>query len=247
MSQVVQRKLDELSNKEKSQLRYLLKRYYPTTDEEYISERLSNKYDFDIVLLKKHGIVLGASYFKQDKLKTPFYNKAISVVYFGQVLKNECYQGSVIWRTGHWYAKKNISYLYPIKKTVGLSVISTPKVFEHFTKLFKNHCPNLGSCGAGKSISIANFLRNTYGKKGVPLKFDGDCCFAILDFDPIDITDDWERHYRSKNEAINEFFIEHDIIKFEGDRIYDNNIGLIACGYRNPWNFRAKRQVRVQI
>ncbi len=247
MSQVVQRKPDELSNKEKSQLKNLLKRYYPTADEEYINARLSNKYGFDVVLLKTHGIVLGASYLKLDMLKTPFYNKEIPVVYFGQALKNEYYGGSVIWRTGHWYAKKNISHLYPIKRTVGLSVISTPKVFEHFTKLFKNHCPNLEPYGTGKSISITNFLRNTYGERGVPLKFGSNYCFAILDFDPIDITDDWEKHYKAKNEAINEFFITHDIIKFEGDRIYDNNIGLIACGYRNPWNFSAKRQVRIQI
>jgi len=225
----------------------LLKRYYPTADEKYINNRLSGEYGFDIVLLKTHGIVLGASYFKLDKLKTPFCNKEIPVVYFGQALKNEYYQGSVIWRTGHWYAKKNISNLYPIKRTVGLSIISSPKVFEHFTKLFKNHCPNLGSYGTGKSISIANFLRNTYGKRGLQLKFDKNYCFAILDFDPIDITNDWERHYKAKNEAINAFFIKHEIIKFEGDRIYDNNIGLIACGYRNPWNFSEKRQVRIQI
>ncbi len=247
MSQVIQRKPHELSNKEKNQLKNLLKRYYPTANEEYINTRLSNKYDFNIVLLKYHGIVLGANYFKLDKLKTPFHRKEIWVVYFGQALKNEYYPGSVIWRTGHWYAKKNISYLYPIKRTVGLSVISTPKVFEHFTKLFKNHFPNLGSYEVGKSFSIANFLRNTYGKRGVQLKFDSNYCFAILDFDPIDITDDWERHYKAKNEAINEFFIKNEIIKFEGGRIYDNNIGLIACGYRNPWNFMAKQQVRIQI
>ncbi|GAA4272414.1 hypothetical protein U6A24_10295 [Aquimarina gracilis] len=130
---------------------------------------------------------------------------------------------------------------------MGLSVISTPKVFEHFTKLFKNHFPNLGSYEEGKSFSIASFLRNTYGKSGVQLKFDSNYCFAILDFDPIDITDDWEKHYKAKNEAINAFFITNEIIKFKDNRIYDNNIGLIACGYRNSWDFMAKQPVRIQI
>ena len=247
MLQIIQRKPHELLNKEKNQLANSLKRYYPTANEEYIFARLSNEYDFDIVLLKDHGIVLGASYLKLDRLKTPFYNKEIPVVYFGQALKNEYYQGSVIWRTGHWYATKNISYFYPIKRTVGLSVIGTPKVFEHFTKLFKNYFPNLGICGAGKSISIANFLQNTYGQRGFQLKFGSNYCFTIMDFDPIDITEDWERHYKAKDEAINAFFIKNEIIKFEGDRIYDNNIGLIACGYRNPWNFVAKKQLRIEI
>lgn len=247
MSQVIQRKPHELPNKERNQLENSLKRYYPTANEEYINTRFSNKYDFDIVLLKNHGIVLGASYFKLDKLKTPFCNKKIWVVYFGQALKNEYYQGSVIWRTGHWYAKKNICYHYPLKRTVGLSVIGNPKVFEHFTKRFKNHFPNLGPRRAGKSISIANFLQNTFGKRGLQLKFGSNYCFTIMDFDPIDITDDWEKHYKAKNEAINKFFIKNEIIKFEGDRIYDNNIGLIACGYRNPWNFMAKKQVQIQI
>ncbi len=247
MSQLIQRKPDKLSNKEKNQVKNLLIRYYPTANEEYVNSRLSSKYDFDIVLLKTRGIVLGASYFKLDKLKSPFYNKAIPVVYFGQALKNEYYEGSVIWRTGHWYSKKNIGYLYLLKRIVGLSIISTPKVFEHFTKLFRNHCPNIGSYGGGISISIANFLRSTYRKRGVQLKFENNYCFTVLDFDPIDITDNWERHYMAKNEAINEFFIKNEIIKFEGDRIYDNNIGLIACGYRNAWNFSPKRQVGIQI
>ncbi|MEM7381624.1 MAG: hypothetical protein AAF361_10570 [Bacteroidota bacterium] len=205
MLNLIQRKPHELSNKEKDQIKVLLKRYYPTANEEYISSRLSNKYGFDIVLLKYRGIVLGANYLKLDRLKTPFHHKKIWVVYFGQALKNEYYKGSVIWRAGHWYAKKNISSLYAVKRTVGLSVISTPKVFEHFTKLFKNHIPNLGSYEVGKSISITNFLRNTFGKRGVRLKFGSNCCFALLDFDPIDITEDWERHYKAKNEAINEF------------------------------------------
>ncbi|GAA4272415.1 hypothetical protein U6A24_10290 [Aquimarina gracilis] len=72
MPQVIYRKPHELSNKEKNQLKSLLKRYYPTANEEYINARLSNTYGFDIVLLKYHDIVLGASYFKLDKLKTPF-------------------------------------------------------------------------------------------------------------------------------------------------------------------------------
>lgn len=247
MLQVIQRKPHELSNKEKNQLKNLLKRYYPTANEEYINARFSNKYDFDIVLLKKYGIVLGATYFKLDKLKSPFCDKEISVVYFGQALKNEYYEGGVIWPTGHWYAKKNISYLYPLKRTVGLSVISNPKVFEHFTKLFKNHFPKLGSIEAGKSFSIANFLRNTYGKRGVSLKFDSNCCFAMLDFDPIDITNDWERYYKSKNDTINEFFIENGIIKLKDGRVYDNNIGLIACGYRDPWDSITKKRIHIQI
>ncbi|GAA4272421.1 hypothetical protein U6A24_10265 [Aquimarina gracilis] len=98
-----------------------------------------------------------------------------------------------------------------------------------------------------KSFSITTFLRNTYGKRGVQLKFDSNYCFAILDFDPIDITDDWERHYKAKNKAINEFFITNEIIKFKDNRIYDNNIALVACGYRNSWDFMAKQPVRIQI
>ncbi|NER83742.1 MAG: hypothetical protein F6K42_30200, partial [Leptolyngbya sp. SIO1D8] len=81
----------------------------------------------------------------------------------------------------------------------------------------------------------------------VKLRFGSHYCFALLDFDSIDITEDWERHYKAKNEAINEFFITNEIIKFEGDRIYDNNIGLIVCGYRNSWDYMAKKQVQIQI
>ena len=56
MLQIVQRKPHELLNKEKNQLANSLKRYYSTANEEYIFARLSNEYDFDIVLLKDHGI-----------------------------------------------------------------------------------------------------------------------------------------------------------------------------------------------
>ncbi|WP_396591669.1 hypothetical protein [Allomuricauda sp. R78024] len=247
MSQFIQRKPSELSRKERSQVKALFERYYPTVNDKYISHRLSSAYGFNIVLLKSHGIVLGASYYKMDRLKTPFLTKRIPVVQFGQVLKNKYYQGGVIWRTGHWYAQKNISHYYCIKRTVGLSMISSPKVFEHFTKLFKNHCPNLGPTESGKSISIADFLQNIYGKRGVELKFGTKHCLALLDYEPIDITDKWERYYKSKDESINTFFIDNEIIKLKGNRIYDNNIALIVCGYRNPWSFMAKEGVKIQI
>lgn len=247
MPQFIQRKPSELSHKERSQVKALFKRYYPTVNDKYINDRLSSAYGFNIVLLKSHGIVLGASYYKMDRLKTPFSKKKIPVVQFGQVLKNEHYKGSVIWRTGHWYAQKNIGYHYYIKRIVGLSMISSPKVFEHFTKLFKNHCPDLAPMELGKSISIADFLQDIYGKRGVELKFGTKHCLALLDYEPIDITNEWERHYKAKNESINTFFIDNEIIKFKGDRIYDNNIALIACGYRNPWSFIAKKGVHIQI
>ena len=247
MSQFIQKKPSELSRKERSQVKALFERYYPTVNDEYINDRLSSVYGFNIVLLKSHGIVLGASYYKMERLKTPFLQKKIPVVQFGQVLKNEYYEGGVIWRTGHWYAQRNISYHYCIKPTVGLSMISSPKVFEHFTKLFKNHCPNLGPVAPDKSISIADFLQNIYGKRGIKLKFCTKHCLALLDYEPIDITDKWARHYKSKNESINTFFIDNGIIKRKGDRIYDNNIALIACGYRNPWSFMAKKGVQIQI
>jgi len=247
MTQVIQKKPNELSGNEKKQLKHFLKRYYSTINENYISDRLSNTYDYDIVLMKNQGVVLGASYYKIDKLKTPFAKKRLPVVHFGQVLKNEYYKGAVIRRTGHWYVQKSISYFYPIKKIVGVSMVGSPKVFEHFTKLFKNHCPNLDAVKSNNNISITHFLQEVYEKRGVKLKFNGNHCFAHMDFEPIDITKDWERYYKAKNKTINAFFIENGLIKFEGNKIYDNNVALIVCGFRNPMNFISTKKVQLEI
>ena len=234
MSYIIQKRSNQLSDKEKNQLIILIKRYYPFCSQGFIDNRISESCKSDIVLLKNKDMVLGASYYTVDKFKTPFFNKKTPVVEFGQAFKKAGYKGNIIWRMGHWYAQRNIGYIYPIKRTVGFSMIGSPKVFENFTKSFKNHYPNLQSNKLGKDTSIVSFLENIYKKKGLKLNSDLNHCFVKMDFKPIDITNDWERYYKSNNELINTFFIENEIIKFEGNKIYDNNLALIVCGYRNP-------------
>ncbi|MEP1488511.1 MAG: hypothetical protein ABJK28_08790 [Algibacter sp.] len=72
-----------------------------------------------------------------------------------------------------------------------------------------------------------------YTKKEIELNADSNHCFVKMDYKPIDTINDQEKYY---NELINRFFIENEIIKFEGNKIYANNIALIASGYRNPLN-----------
>ncbi|MEO9511100.1 MAG: hypothetical protein ABJN84_02600 [Flavobacteriaceae bacterium] len=246
MPYLVQKKTKELSNDEKWQLITLLKRFYTGTNQRFIDARVSNSCTFDIVLVKNKGVLLGASYYKVGRLKTPFFKKEIPVIQFGQALKNEFYKDGIVQRSGCWYAKKNIGKLYLLKRAVGLSMIGNPRVFERFTKIFKMHYPNLHDDVRGKKVPIANLLQNVYGESGVELHFDTHYCFTKMDFEPIDITNDWEKYYRSKDESINQFFIDKKIILFKGDRIYDNNIALIACGYRNPYSFK-KVQLQKEI
>ncbi|MEP5615978.1 MAG: hypothetical protein ABJP76_07700, partial [Flavobacteriaceae bacterium] len=87
MPHIIQRKPNELSSKEKSHLILLLRRYYPTSNQKFIDERISDPCKSDMVLLKRKDIVLRANYYSVDKLKMLFFNKNTVVVEFGKTLK----------------------------------------------------------------------------------------------------------------------------------------------------------------
>ena len=82
MTSTYQKKAIDLTSFEKEQIVLLLKRYYPDANNQYIESRISHLSDFDIVILKEGNKMHGVSYFKVNKLKTPFSNKKITVVFY---------------------------------------------------------------------------------------------------------------------------------------------------------------------
>ena len=246
-TQIVQRKAHELSSFEKEEIICLIKRYYPNADNEYIKARISEDCQNDIVLLKNSMSVLGVGYYSINQLKTPFSSKIIPVVQFGQALKKESYRKSVIWKLGHWYAQRNISYLYPLKKVMGISLIKNPKVYEHFTKLFPNHYPRTKSSHTNSNL-IA-FLNAYFNEnKKLNISIEEDFCFYVEGFKIEDITQDWEKHYKAKDETINELFIKSEAIEFKNGKIYQTKKALVACGYRNPLKYKSlKSEILVNL
>ncbi|MGB0895812.1 MAG: hypothetical protein ACPGU9_05595 [Flavobacteriaceae bacterium] len=244
--QITQKKASELSFNEKEEITNLIKRYYPNSTQDYFDNRVSVKCEDDIVLLKNAKNILGVSYYKVDKLVTPFTSKVIPVIKFGQALKKEDYPKSVIWKLGNWYAQRNISYFYPAKEVVGVSTISSPKVFEHFTKLFPNHFPN--SKYTSDNLKITNFLNEYFNQnQSLDVSIGTDFCIDYPGVLEKEITSDWEKKYKAKDDSINELFISFGIIKFSDGKIYQTRKTLVACGYRTPLTFvRRKKHVPIK-
>jgi hypothetical protein len=234
MKRIVQRKAIDLSTEEKEEITSLIRRYYPNIEKEYLVSRVSHECKDDIVLLKDEKNLLGVSYYSVHKVLTPFDSKEIHVIKFGQALKQEDYPKSVIWKLGNWYALRNISYFYPIKKIVGVSTIGSPKVFEHFTKLFPNHFPD-------KTRHIDNreviaFLNAYFNKnQSMDITIEPDFCFDYPGILETDITSDWEKKYKAKDESINDLFVSSGIIEFRNGKVYKSSRTLVACGYKLPF------------
>lgn len=240
-TQISQKKVRGLSIKEKEEITSLITRYCTNIEQEYIDNRITEKCQDDIVLLKDGNSTLGVSYYKIDKIVTPFTPKAIPVIKFGQALKVGDYPKSVIWKLGNWYAKRNISYFYPMKEIVGVSTILSPKVFEHFTKLFPNHFPNvLNIVGSQDLIPFLNEYFNTI--HALRISIDTNFCSDYPGLLEREITADWEKMYKAKDERINKLFISAGIIEFRGNKIYQSKKSLVVCGYRNPLSkFKRKK------
>lgn len=228
--------IPDLTPLEQEQLAIIVKRYYPTAGDTYVHERTKIDCGFDLTLLKDAQRILGVSYYSLHHLPTPFTRHATPVIHFGQAMKQEAYQGNIIWRLGTIYSLRKMGILFPFKKVMGVSTIVSPRVYEKFKQLFPMTFDRLGQ---PHGRAVHGFL-NYYLQKARQLSMDvdHDFCYTYPHVGEDDITDDWERFYRAKDEAINALFFERGILVRRNGRIYKSGKHLVACGYRKGWNKR---------
>ncbi|MEM7039059.1 MAG: hypothetical protein AAF570_18925, partial [Bacteroidota bacterium] len=143
------------------------------------------------------------------------------------------YRKNLIWRTGHFYATRNVGRLYPLKRTIGISKVFSPKVFEHFIRLFPNYFTGRGN--ERFQEAALELVRDVFRADG--LSIGDDFCFESPFVNRDDISAEWDRAYKARNPRINAFFFENGILKKDGDRIFRTTRCLIACGYRVPFRF----------
>jgi len=238
MSVFAQKTTKTLDDFERKQIIDLLKAHFPNKSTSDINFLTVENQNLDIVLIKKEKDIMGVSYYQTHKTKTPFSSRKLTSIYFGIAVKNRLYSGNIIWKMGNWYANKNISYLYPLKKVTGISLISSPRVMENFIKLFPHNIFNFSDLQKNQVIEFANNHLQT--SIGMPIELKSS---FILDQknDHTDITENWNRYHKSRNPKINDFFISNNIIEFNKDRILRTSKVLVAVGYRNALdNFKKK-------
>lgn len=233
---IFQKKLNELNASEREQLEALLYRYYNSASPEFIANRLEKDYGYDIVLLKKGDIVQGVSYYHLIKDIALSRNRPHYILHFGQAMKRRGYQGNLIWRLGNWYARKNIGWGFLFENVTGIASFISPRAFEHYTGLFPKLYFELNT---EEDKKAGEFIENYFNQtRKMSIDYENGFCFDSPDLDVEDITEDWNRIYRAKNEAFNQLFCKHGIIKMENNRIYKMPRHLTACGLRRPRIFR---------
>jgi hypothetical protein len=236
MSQkIIQKKVLELTQDEVKQLEALILRYYSTADDSFIAKRLLEDNGYDIVLLKEKEEIVAASFYHLTKKEGSWFKRATYIIQFGQSLKKEGYKGNVIWKLGCWYAKRNIGYAFPFKQCIGVSTVISPKVFENFVKLFSRHHFKFDNA---KDMHALDFVQDYFrNNRNSNFNIGMDFCFDSSDLTPEDITEDWNKVYKSRENWINQLFEEKGIIKMVNDRVYKMPRHIVVCGIQQPMSF----------
>ncbi len=233
---IIQKKVNQLNSSELKQLEGLIYRYYHSASPKFISDRLHKDYGFDIIMLKKGDDILGVNFYHLTKHRKDNWSRTNYILHFGQVMKRSGYKGNIIWTLGTWYARKNIGRAYLFQNVIGLASFISPKAFEHYIRLFPKHHFQLQT-DQDKSVRdfIIDYFNNT---RGMTIDYNHGFCFDTTDLDIEDITEDWNKVYRAKNDSINDLFIENGIIKMQNNRIYKMPRHITVCGVRRPFPLR---------
>ena len=236
MIKLISKSKDQLDTSEKKQLELIIRRYYKGARQEFIDYRLNTGPEFDIILQKKEDEVLAASYYHCSTGSSPFHRN-IHLFHFGIAVKKEGHKGNVIWQNGRFYARKKLGPWWMLKKGIGISAICNPRVLENFTRLFKFNYPYSVKHQPEK---VVEFLDEYFKQRNIQIRLDQHFCFQDDAISKTDITVEYDRFYRSKNENINQLFFELGILSREENKIYLTGKHMVVCGYRNPFDWRKK-------
>jgi len=239
--QIIQKKIYELSRSELDQLKTLILRYYKSASDKFISDRLEKDYGYDIVMLKKEDIILGVNFYHLIKYKKEHWSRPSYVLHFGQVMKKSGYRGNIIWTLGKWYSRKNISPLFLLQNVTGIASFISPRAYENFILLFpKYHAELKTDCDR----NVNNFLSDYFNRlRGMSIDYKDGFCFDSADLEVEDITDDWNKIHRAKNEEVNRLFINKGIIKMVNNRIYKMPRHITVCGVHRPFALKKRFNV----
>lgn len=235
---IIQKKVHELNHSEREQLATLIKRYYNSASPRFIADRLEKDFGFDIVMIKKGDIVQGVNFYHLIKYKKKRWKRTHYILHFGQAMKRSGYRGNIIWTLGNWYSRRNISWVFLLKNVTAFASFISPKAFEHYIRLFPRYHFELKS---DTDQHVYEFMVDYFEKtRGIAVAYNDNFCFDTSDLEKEDITEDWDRVYRAKNDTINQLFIDKGIITREDNRIYKMPRHITVCGVHRPLPFDKK-------
>ncbi len=239
MLKILHKKLTELTALEQSQLEEIMRFHYPHCDQKYIDDRIRNDYGFDIALAKDKEEILGASCYKHIEIENPFSKRPLPVIHFAQALKKPGFSKSVLMRLSVSYLIKKMGYSYVFKEFLGIMFTNSPRVYETFTSNFDDYYPNYKKPDEYKPEMLSCLNKFFQEHREINVHINDNACFEYKNKPDEDITDVWERFYKSKNPAINEYFVQKGIIYFENERVFKRyrNLTAIAYRYRHPLSY----------
>lgn len=242
---IIQKKVHELTRSEHNQLEKLIYRYYKSASPTFIADRLEKDYGYDIVMIKEGDIVQGVNFYHLTKYKASRWSRTQFVLHFGQAMKRSGYRGNIIWNLGIWYSRKNISRVFLLKNVTGIASFISPKAFEHYTHLFPRYHYETKT---DEDKQVLDFIDNYFNVgRGMSIAYDQGFCFDSANLSKEDITDDWNKVYRAKNDKFNQLFYDIGIIKKENDRIYKMPRHITACGIHRPIPFDKQLNLPVKL
>ncbi|MEM6298424.1 MAG: hypothetical protein AAF740_07025 [Bacteroidota bacterium] len=235
---ITQKKVTELTTSERNQFEALIYRYYQSASPRFIAQRLDKDYGYDIVMLKKGDVIQGVNFYHLTKYRQGTWKRTHYILHFGQAMKRSGYRGNIIWTLGTWYARRNIGQIFILKNVTGIASFISPKAFEHYTRLFPRHHFIRQTAEDKQVCRFLDGYFNTY--RGMSVNYHDNFYFDSPDLEKEDITEDWEKVYRAKNEAFNRLFVEMGILKVENERIYKMPRHVTVCGIHRPIPFHKK-------
>ncbi|WNJ18689.1 hypothetical protein [Pontibacter sp. G13] len=219
-----------LSNGEVAEIQAHLLSYWKGNDHEYVLRKRQLEPTLDSVLHKVDGKIIGSLMMARHELDNPFFDNRL-VVTFSLAVKQKGYKGNLIWKLGPIWAKRHFGRFWFLKSVVGASTIGSPRVYESFCQLFPEVYPSLGAIERPEVIEFQKrYMREV---RGQAFAFDAHGVVVNLNYQDIDVTDDWDRVFKAKNPKVNDFFFETGIFERRGDRIIRTDRELVCCGVRS--------------
>lgn len=237
MVEIVAKKGSQLSKTELQEITEIAQNANPAFPNDYLQEFHIKRYNPEFYMHKIDEKVVAVQAFFHKKLPTPFHQKPLDVVFVSVVfkdvkadkdIKNFAKKGNLL------FLKRNIGKLWFLQKFLFIFQTYNPKAVERISPTFYEVYPKVD---IPVSEKVYAFVRNFINKylKSNEIELSNYLIRKNKFENPVPITNEWESSYKSKSETLNQFFIDHEIIKQEDNSYFLEGRAIFFVGYYNFW------------
>lgn len=203
----------------------------PSLPKGYMQQFVRNHQDATFYLIYENEALRGIQAYRGIWAETPFAKGKLllfegCITYKHPELKARGLTG----RTSALYTRKRLGFFWMFRPFVAIAPSCNPRLNVQFQRFFPEMYPLPGK-------PLPEGLRETIRRHSLAgVKVDE---FLTDQGSPhlppeADVTENWEKHYRTRNEKLNEWYFRMGIFRKTGDRIILTNKSVYVTGVYRP-------------